>query len=84
MSMSKAIEEKLRKGLTVSHLEVVNESYKHQGHAGDDGSGESHFKIVVEALEFNGVNTVSCHRKIYSVLEEEMERIHALSIVLKK
>lgn len=84
MSMKKRIEDKLNTALKPSHLEVVNESHKHQGHAGDDGSGESHFKVVVSSSQFNGVDRVGCQRMIYDALSAEMRVVHALSIVVKK
>ncbi|MGH1376528.1 MAG: BolA family protein [Alphaproteobacteria bacterium] len=84
MSMKKRIEDKLNTALKPSHLEVVNESHEHQGHAGDDGSGESHFKVVVSSSQFNGVDRVGCQRMIYDALSAEMRVVHALSIVVKK
>ena len=33
-------------------LQVINDSAKHSGHSGDDGSGESHFTVVIEAPAF--------------------------------
>ena len=35
--------------LSPQALEVINESALHSGHAGDDGSGESHWRIVIKA-----------------------------------
>ena len=37
-----------------SRLEVINDSARHHGHAGDDGSGESHFTVVIESAAFAG------------------------------
>ena len=42
MSMKQEMEAALQAAFAPSALEVVNESHKHAGHAGDDGSGESH------------------------------------------
>jgi len=46
------IEKRLREALAPSHLAVINDSDKHRGHAGHDGSGESHFTVEIEAPAF--------------------------------
>ena len=37
-----------------THLDVINDSAHHHGHAGHDGSGESHFTVVIESAAFAG------------------------------
>jgi BolA protein len=37
-----------------THLEVINDSAKHRGHSGDNGSGESHFTVAIESAAFAG------------------------------
>ena len=72
--------------IIVNHLnpldfEVVNESELHAGHAGDDGSGESHFRLVVVSEKFEGISRVECHRMVYNLLQSNLEKMpHALSI----
>lgn len=81
MSMAKKIETLLRQSLSISHLKVINESALHAGHAGDDGSGESHFKLFIVSDDFLGLNRVARHRKIYHILDDLMKKhIHALAI----
>ena len=78
--MKEKITKKLESSLDCSHLEVINESYLHAGHMGDDGSGESHFKIIIAAKDFIGLNRVKIHRKIHDILKNELKNIHALAI----
>ena len=47
--IAREIEERLRAALAPTRLAVINDSARHQGHAGDDGSGESHFTVEIEA-----------------------------------
>ena len=47
MSIEAEIREKLSEAFRPTRLEVVNESHRHAGHAGDDGSGESHFAVLI-------------------------------------
>ena len=79
-----AITDRLTQALAPSHLEVVNESAMHRGHVGDDGSGESHFRVVVESAAFAGVSRLERQRMVNRALADLLaERIHALAIVAR-
>jgi BolA family transcriptional regulator, general stress-responsive regulator len=63
------------------HLAVINDSASHSGHSGDDGSGESHFTIEIEAEAFNGVSRVMRQRMVNKSLGDlPGQRVHALAI----
>eukprot|EP00168_Porphyra_purpurea_P016651 TRINITY_DN546_c0_g1_i2.p1 TRINITY_DN546_c0_g1~~TRINITY_DN546_c0_g1_i2.p1 ORF type:complete len:181 (-),score=30.91 TRINITY_DN546_c0_g1_i2:260-745(-) len=73
--------QKLTEGLSPSHVELVDESDQHAGHAGNPGTGETHFRLSVTSDAFEGVSRVGRHRKVYGLLADELsERVHALSI----
>ncbi|PCK00287.1 MAG: BolA family transcriptional regulator [Zetaproteobacteria bacterium] len=78
--MQEKIEDKLRGAFLPMYLKVVNESSKHSGHVGDDGSGESHFRVEIVSDMFKNKSVIACHRMVYDCLEEELEIVHALSI----
>jgi BolA protein len=79
--MEDRIRQKLAQGLQPLVLEVRNDSDRHSGHAGDDGSGESHFHVKVVSSLFNGKGRVERHRMVSDLLKEEMvHKIHALSV----
>jgi BolA protein len=81
MSMEETIRRKLTESLAPTRLEVINESHLHAGHAGDNGTGESHFRVLVVSQKLAGLSRVAAQRVIYGVLAEEMSNgIHALSI----
>ncbi len=78
------ITRRLEEALAPSHLLVTNDSARHRGHAGDDGSGESHFRVEIMAQSFAGMGRLERQRAVNSALGELMrERIHALSIKAK-
>jgi BolA protein len=82
--MEDTIREKLTKALNPTHLDVINESHLHAGHAGDNGSGQSHFRVVVVSDSLRGLGRVAAQRKIYEILDDEMRSgIHALSISIQ-
>ena len=72
---------RLNGALSPTHLEVINDSATHAGHMGDDGSGESHFTVIVESAAFAGLNRVARQRLVNTALAELLrDRIHALAI----
>ncbi|MBR0552570.1 BolA family protein [Stakelama marina] len=75
------IEQRLKDALDPTHLEVINDSHHHAGHAGDDGTGESHFTVIVESRTFAGRSRVQRQRLVNKALADLLEtRIHALAI----
>ena len=79
--MEDRIRQKLARGLLPLVMEIVNDSARHAGHAGDDGSGESHFHVKIVSSSFNGKGRVERQRMVYDLLQEEMAGpVHALSV----
>ena len=75
------IVQRLEAALAPSRLQVINDSESHRGHAGHDGSGESHFTVIVESPSFAGQNRVSRQRAVNHALGDLLrEHIHALAI----
>ncbi|MEI6733545.1 MAG: BolA family protein [Comamonadaceae bacterium] len=76
------LEQRLRERLHPVSLEVIDESYQHQGHAGANGSGfGSHFRVRVTSQIFTGKSAVQRHRLVYDALQDFMEQgLHALAI----
>lgn len=67
--------------LSPENLDVINESAMHSGHSGDDGSGESHWRIVIKAPKLDDMSRIARHRAIHSALGSDIiGRIHALAI----
>lgn len=67
--------------LAPAHLDVINDSHHHAGHMGDDGTGESHWTVVVESAAFQGLSRVQRQRLINNALADLLaSRIHALAI----
>ncbi|MBV7409392.1 BolA family transcriptional regulator [Maritimibacter sp. DP1N21-5] len=75
------IRAKLEAAFAPRVLEVINESHRHAGHAGDDGSGESHFRVKIEADAFGGQSRVARHRAVHAALGADLlSEIHALAL----
>ena len=78
------IERRLKAALAPDHLEVIDESHLHRGHAGARPGGESHFRVVLVAEAFAGRSRIERQRLVYRALDELMQdEIHALAIVAR-
>ena len=71
----------LTEAFAPSALSVSNDSAKHRGHSGDDGSGESHFTVDIESAAFAGLSRLQRQRLVNRALGDiPGERVHALAI----
>ena len=62
-------------------LELVDESAQHQGHAGWQPGGGTHWRLRIVSSQFAGKPTVARHRMVYESLGDLMQHpIHALVI----
>lgn len=74
------IERKMKEALRAIFVEVIDESWKHAGHAGA-ASGGGHFILQVVSDCFDGISLLDRNRMVFSILKDEMGReIHALTI----
>ncbi len=74
------IHEKLEQALNPKIVDVIDQSAAHAGHAGA-ASGAGHFRVILVADAFDGLNQVARQRRVYEILAEEMtSSVHALSM----
>ena len=83
--MSGTIADEMRALLTEAfaptRLAIINDSAKHSGHMGDDGSGESHFTVEIESAAFAGLNRLARQRAVIAALGDIVgQRVHAVAI----
>jgi BolA family transcriptional regulator, general stress-responsive regulator len=80
-SIQSEMEALLTAAFAPTSLAVINDSAKHSGHSGDDGSGESHFTVEIESAAFTGQSRVNRQRMINKALGDiPGQRVHALAI----
>lgn len=75
--IAEQMEELIKSALNVSYIHLENESHMHSG-----GNPESHFKLILVSDDFEGLAKVKRHQKIYVVLGDVMQQIHALGLHL--
>ena len=87
--VAERIRQSLIAGLSPVHLDVIDESHKHAGHAHvmsrpgiADHVGETHFLVKVVSESFQGKTRLARHRAINALIAEEMgpDKVHAIAI----
>ncbi|WP_109512003.1 BolA family protein [Pseudomonas ovata] len=73
MNMQQRIEATLAV-LQPRHLQVLDESHMHSRGL------ETHYKAVLVSEQFQGLNAVKRHQKVYGALGELMGQFHALAL----
>ncbi len=73
---------RLRERLAPTHLEVLDESAQHAGHAGANAAGRgSHFRVRVASPFFTGKPRLARHRLVYDALQDFIDDgVHAIAI----
>jgi BolA protein len=81
MSVKDTIADKLTHALEPTHLEVIDESELHHGHAGWREGGETHFRVRIATRHLEGKSRVAQHRAVMDALAAEIKAgVHALTI----
>jgi len=81
MSVRDDIVQKLSVKFAPSHLEVIDESDKHQGHAGWRDGGATHFRVRIASPMFAGQSRLMQHRAVMDALAAELKAgVHALAV----
>jgi len=81
-SLADQMAQRLRDVLQPEHLEVLDESGLHAGHAGANGSGfGTHFRVRIASPLFTGRTRVARHRLVYDALQDFIAQgVHAIAI----
>ena len=80
-SVIKKIKNLISKNLSISKLEIIDDSYKHRNHKKDTSGG--HFRLLIVSDNFKEMPLIKRHQLIYNILDEMIKtEIHALSMKL--
>ena len=81
MQVKNRITEKLNAAFAPQRLDVIDESHRHEGHAGHRPGGESHFRVHIVSEAFRGKSRIERHRMVNQTLSGELAGgVHALAI----
>ena len=79
MIIQSHIEKKISEYFKPDYMQVINESFMHQV----PKDAESHFKVVIVSSLFMHKSLLNRHRMVQKLLQDDMKKIHALSLVTK-
>ena len=81
-SLARQMQDTLAQKLAPTALEVLDESWQHEGHAGANGTGfGTHFRVRISSPLLTGKPRVAQHRLVYDALQEFLDQgVHALAI----
>jgi BolA protein len=83
MDFAEIIKIKITEALKPTKMHIENHSHLHSGHAGDNGTGQTHFYAEIESESFRNLSRVEASRMVHLILEEELSNgIHSLSLKL--
>tara|TARA_B100001123_G_scaffold329662_1_gene371307 strand:+ start:256 stop:507 length:252 start_codon:yes stop_codon:yes gene_type:complete len=80
MDFFEEVKEKINKKINPENITLINNSHLHTKHKSFD-SNKFHIKSIIKSKLLKSMSKISAHKKIFSILEEEMKsKIHALEI----
>jgi len=80
ISFFEQVKEKINKNINSENITLIDNSHLHTKHKSFD-SKKFHIKIIITSKELKKMNKIEAHKKIFSILKDEMNnRIHALEI----
>ena len=73
--------DKIKQNIVCENVEVNNKSHLHQHHTQSPKNNNSHFELIISSAELKKLKLIDAHKKIYTILNEEMKNIiHSLEI----
>ena len=83
MSFFDQIKEKIIKSINPKNIILIDNSSLHTKHK-SFYLNKYHLKIIIESEKLKKMDKITVHRKIFSILKDEMQsKIHALEIEIK-
>ncbi len=80
MNIFDTIKKKINKNIDNENITLIDNSSLHSKHKSFDPK-KFHIKIIIKSKELKKMNKIDAHKKIFSILKNEMENtIHALEI----
>jgi BolA protein len=81
MTRAAQIQAALEAAFKVQHIEVIDESEQHRGHAGYQDGGQSHFLVRIKSPELIPLSRLARHRAVHAAIGPALiGQIHALTI----
>ena len=76
------VKKKLQEQLNIEDIKIEDKSFLHKNHTGNQ-EGKFHLEISLISEELKTMNKIESNKKIYKILDKEMqESIHSIRILI--
>ena len=76
------VKKKLQNQINIKSIKVEDKSFLHKNHPGNQ-KDKFHIKITLESFELKKLNKIESNKKIYKILEQELNKfIHSIQILI--
>ena len=83
MNFFKEVKEKINKKINPENIILIDNYHLHSKHKSFD-INKFHLKIIIKSKKLKSMNKIMAHKKIFSILKDEMSnKIHALEIEIQ-
>ena len=83
MDFIDTVKKKIKEEINPESIVLIDNSHLHTTHKSFD-SNKFHIKIIIKSKKLKVMNKIMAHKKIYSILKDEMKnKIHALEIEIQ-
>ena len=77
------MKKKIKQNINVDKLEILDNTSKHKSHKSFE-KDKLHLTLIIESDELKELQRIEAHKKIMSILSNELKnKIHALEIKIK-
>ena len=76
------VKKKINKNILLENINIEDKTFLHKGHKTNQG-GKFHLKLTIMSQELKKMDKIQSTKKIYSILDEELEKyIHSIQILI--
>ena len=76
------VTEKINKNILLKNINIEDKTFLHKNHKSNQ-DGKFHLKLIIMSQELKKMNKIQSTKKIYSILDEELEKyIHSIQILI--
>ena len=76
------VKKKINKNILLESINIEDKTFLHKNHKSNQ-DGKFHLKLTIMSQELKKMNKIQATKKIYSILNEELEKyIHSIQILI--
>ena len=76
------VTKKIKKNILLENINIEDKTFLHKDHKSNQ-DGKFHLKLTIMSQELKKMNKIQSTKKIYSILDEELEKyIHSIQILI--